>query len=119
MLFKKKPKEPRPTFTATVPYTEHFRGYKRIALANYRDAEAERGTAIVMAAGEIREITFKEYIFPDTNPLMRVYADGNKIGTIWSNSHREEYKKIKSGRCTAASFTYNELGNWFLFLRFK
>lgn len=121
MLFRKKKKntEPDPTFTLSVPHSDHFKGYKRIMLSTYQDAEVDAGLEAVKAADTIREITFKEYVFPDTSPLIRVYADGNKIGTIWSTSRPEYYKKIKQGLCEKASVTYNDLGNVFLFVKFK
>ena len=119
MLFRKKKKEPEPTFVLTVPHSDHFKGYKKITLTTYDDAEVDKGLEAVKAADEIREVTFKEYIFPDTSPLLRVYADGNKIGTIWSTSRPEYYKKIRNGLCEKASVAYNDLGNVFLFVKLK
>lgn len=119
MLFKRKSKkkEPEPTFVLSVPHSDHFKGYKRIKLSTYQDAEVDKGLEAVKAADAIREVTFQEYKFPDTSPLIRVYADGHKIGTIWSTSNPELYKAIKSGRCTKASVAYNDLGNVFLFVK--
>jgi len=119
MLFKRKQKkkEPKPTFVLGVPHSDHFKGYKRIKLATYQDAEVDKGIEAVKAADEIREVTFKEYKFPDTSPLIRVYADGHKIGTIWSTSWTDLYKAIKSGRCTKASVAFNDLGDVFLFVK--
>lgn len=121
MLFKRKPKnkEPEPTLVLSVPHSDHFRGYKRIGLDAYQDAEADKGIEAVKAADTISEVTFKEYIFPDTPPLLRVYADGHKIGTIWSTSRKEYYKAIKGGRCEKASVAFNDLGNVFLFVKLK
>lgn len=114
-----KKKEIKPTFTLSVPYSEHFKGYKRIKLDAYQDAEADKGIEAVKAADTIQEITFKEYIFPDTSPLLRVYADGHKLGTIWSTSFPEQYGMIKRGRCEKASVGFNDLGNVFLFVKFN
>ena len=121
MLFKRKnkSKEPEPTFILSIPYSEHFRGYKRLTLDVHRDAEADKGIEAVKAADAVQAITFKEYIFPETSPLLRVYADGHKLGTIWSTSHKEYYKAIKDGRCEKASVAFNELGNVFLFVKIK
>ena len=121
MLFKRKPKnkEPEPTLVLSVPYSDHFRGYKRLGLDAYKDVEADKGIEAVKAADTISEITFKEYIFPDTAPLLRVYADGHKLGTIWSTSRAEYYKAIKDGRCEKASVAFNDLGNVFLFIKIK
>ena len=122
MLFgkkKKKKKEPEPTFVLSVPHSDHFKGYKRIKLSTYQDAEVDKGLEAVKAADTIREVTFKEYKFPDTSPLIRVFADGHKIGTIWSTSNPEYYKKIKQGLCEKASVAYNELDDIFLFVKFK
>lgn len=116
---KKKKSDPAPTFVLSVPYSEHFRGYKRISLDAYQDPEADKGIEAVKAADTINEVTFKEYLFPDTSPLLRVYADGHKLGTIWSSSHKEYYKAIKDGRCEKASVAFNDLGNVFLFVKLK
>lgn len=117
--FKKKKEEPAPTFVTSVPYSEHFRGYKRLKLATYQDKEADKGIEAFKAAATIKEITFKEYLFPDTTPLLRVYGDGHKLGTIWKNSWEEYYKAIKSGKCEKASVAFSELGDVFLFVKLK
>ena len=114
---KKKKSEPAPVFETSVPYSNHFRGYKRIGLDAYQDEEADKGIEAVKAADTISEITFKEYIYPDTTPLLRVYANGHKLGTIWSSSRKEYYEAIKDGRCEKASVAFNDLGNVFLFIK--
>jgi hypothetical protein len=112
-------KEPAPTFELSVPYSDHFRGYKRIKLATYKDQEADKGIEWFKAAAEVHQITFKEYIFPDTNPLLRVYGDGHKIGIIWSDSWPDLYEKIKIGSAKKASVGFTELGDVFLFIKFE
>lgn len=116
---KRKKEEPAPTFVTSVPYSEHFRGYKRLKLATYQDKEADKGIEAFKAADAIKKITFQEYLFPDTTPLLRVYGDGHKLGTIWKSSREEYYKAIKSGKCEKASVAFSELGDVFLFLKLK
>jgi hypothetical protein len=116
-------KEPAPTFELSVPYSDHFKGYKRIKLAVYRDPEADKGIDWFRAADKVDQITFKEYIFPDTNPLLRVYGDGLKIGTIWSNSRPEEYKLIKAGHAKKASVGFvaleDQVFDGYLYVKFE
>lgn len=116
---KKKPAEPAPTFVTSVPYSEHFRGYKRIGLDAHNDKEADKGIEAFKAADTIKEITFKEYLFPDTTPLLRVYGDGHKLGTIWKSSWEDYYKAIKNGKCEKASVAFNDLDEVFLFIKLK
>jgi hypothetical protein len=123
MLFGKKrkqaAKEPEPTFVFTVPYSDHFRGYKQVGLSTYGDKEVEANLEVLKNVDSFSEITFKEYRFPNTNPLLRVYADGNKIGTIWSNSVPEYYKLILNRRVEKASFATDGLGNAVIFIKIK
>lgn len=122
MLFKKKKKsttEPLPAFVFSVPYSDHFKGYTRIRLDNYGDPEASKGLKAVRAAKTINHVTFEEYIFPGVSPLIRVFADGHKLGTIWITSKPEQYEKIKQGLCVKASIGFNDLDNVFLFVKFK
>ncbi len=121
-LFKKKktaPQEPEPTFVISVPYSAHFKGFKRIQLDSYNDAEAEAGLQAAKAAASVDKIVFKEYRFPGVTPLIRVFADNYKLGTIWRSSHQEYYDLIKKKKCTKATFGYNELGNVFVFIKFE
>ena len=104
------------SFTLTVPHTKNFRGFKRIKLATYNDPYAEAGIKFVKGS-DIKEVSFEEYIYEDTSPLMRVYADGNQIGTIWSNSWAEYYGKIKSGQCSKASVKFEDSGDVMLFVK--
>lgn len=122
MLFKRKkaaPKEVQPSYIFSIPYTEHFKGYKRIKLDTFNDIDADKGLAAMKVADSVNQIIFKEYLFPGVSPLMRVYADNFKLGTIWSTSRPEQYELIKQGRCEKASVGYNDLGNVFLFVKFK
>lgn len=122
MLFKKKkaaPEEPVPTFVLSVPFTEHFKGFKRIPLDVYGDPEVDKGLAAYRAASNIEHIIFKEYKFANVSPLIRVYADNYKLGTLWSNRRPEQYELIRQGRCEKATVGYNDLDNVFLFVKFK
>lgn len=121
MFFKKKatPKALEPTFVLAVPFTEHFKGFKRIPLDVYGDPEVDKGLAAYRAADKIEHIIFKEYQYPNVSPLIRVYADNYKLGTIWSTSRPEQYEMIKQGRCVKATVGYNDLDNVFLFVKFK
>ena len=117
---KKKQKQTvKPSFACSVPYSNHFKGYKRIKLDAYQDPAADAGIQAFKNAEDAKEVTFEEYLFPDTSPLLRVFVDGNKLGTIWSTSYPEHYKKIRSGKCVKASAGYNDLGNIFLFVKFN
>lgn len=124
MLFNRKkkhaaPKEPAPTFVFTVPYSDHFRGYKRVGLDTYGDKEVEKNLQVLKDVDGFSEITFREYKFPNTNPLLRVYVDGNKIGTIWSTSKPEYYKLILKRQIERASFATDGIGNAVIFIKIK
>lgn len=116
---KKKKEEPAPNFVTSVPYSDHYRGYKRLKLATYQDKEADKGIEAFKAADAIKEITFQEYLFPDTTPLLRVYGDGHKLGTIWKSSWEDYYKAIKNEKCEKASVAFNDLNEVFLFIKLK
>jgi hypothetical protein len=111
-----KPAPAQPTFALTVPHTKNYRGFKRLNLATYKGPYAEAGIRFVKGS-DIREISFEEYIYPDTPPLMRVYADGNQIGTIWSASWSDYYDAIRRGRCTKASVSFTDSGDVMLFIK--
>ena len=116
---KKKKQADRPVFSCSVPYSEHFKGYKRITISKYSDPIAEAGLKRFKAAPDAKIVTFEEYLYPDTSPLMRVIIDGNRVGTIWSTSYEDYYKKIRSGKCVRASVGYNDWDNVFLFVKFS
>lgn len=119
ILFKKKknPKEPEPTFTHSVPYSENFKGFKRVRLDSYQDVEADKGIQATKTADTIDMIMFKEYRFPGVNPLIRVYADENKLGTLWSSSHPAEYKAVLQRKVKCASVGFNGTNDAFLFIK--
>ena len=122
MLFGKKKKKqtaPKSTFELTVPYSDHFRGYKRVGLDTFGDKEVEKNLGVLKDVDSFSEITFREYKFPNANPLLRVYVDGNKIGTIWSNSKPEYYKLILKRQIERASFATDGLGNAVVFIKVK
>lgn len=124
MFFKKKkavsaPKEPQPTIILSVPYSEHFRGFKRMQLSTVDDKEAEKGIKATQAAEIVDRIKFVEYKFPDTPPLMRVYADDNKLGTMWSTVYTEYYEAVRNGHCKKASFAFSQSDDVYLYLKFE
>lgn len=106
MLFGKKKKKEAPSCTVSVPYSQTFKGYKRLKLKTYNDPAVDLG--VIRAMPDPSEIVFQEYLFPDTSPLLRVYADGVKLGTLWKNElNAEYYDLIRSGKCAAASLGTN------------
>lgn len=127
MLFMKKKKKPAPKpsrakngpeLIISVPYSEHFNGFKRAKLDSYNDKEAERGIKAVQAAETIDRITFELYRpGGGVNPLLRVYADGHKIGTLWSSSRREQFDAILAGKVEKAHVGFNATDS-FVFLKY-
>ena len=110
-LFKKKPKfEPG----LTVPHTDTFKGYKRIKLATYKDKNAHAGIRDLGSA-PISYVGFQIYEDPQ-NKCVNVYADGNRIGTIWKHSWENYYKAIKSGKVSAAHVMINDPDEVYLFI---
>jgi hypothetical protein len=115
LFFKKKTKEPAPTFSCSVPYSETFKGFKRIKLDTFDDRYTDLDK--IKAAPTVDQVRFEEYIYKGTPPLIRVYADQYRLGTLWSSAHSDYYKKIKQGKCTNASFGFTELGDVYLFIK--
>ena len=85
MLFGRKNKkaqgDPAPSFTISIPYSKNFRGFKRMKLTTYQDPLVDMDA--IRNAPDPKEVLFEEYLYPDTPPLMRVSADGMRLGTIW------------------------------------
>lgn len=130
MLFGKKKKkkskpvkkEIAPIIELSVPYSEHFKGYKRIKLTTYKDEEALRGSRSFRATGKATRIRFAAYEFPDENTLIRVYADGVKIGTIWKYYVPEIYDLIVNAKCEKASVLVTDDtddSETYLYLKFR
>lgn len=94
-LFKKKPK-----MDFTVPHTDGFKGYKRIKLATYHDKYAHAGIK-ALGSSPISYVAF-QLADADGSKCVNVFADGNRIGTIWKRSWDEYYKMISSGKVQAA-----------------
>ncbi len=94
-LFKKKPE-----MDVIVPHTDNYKGFDRIKLATYRDEYAHKG---IKALGnkQIRTVGFQMIKHPGTYGI-NVYANDNRIGTIWSDSWKDYYKQIKAGKVRAA-----------------
>ena len=110
-LFKKKPKfEP----DLTVPHTDTFKGYKRIKLATYKDKYAYAGIRDLGSAS----ISYVSFAFGDADgsPLINVYADRHRIGTIWKHSWADYFKAIKSGKVSAAHVMINDPDEVYLFI---
>ena len=109
MLFNIKKKKAQsdlaPSFTISIPYSKNFRGFKRMKLTTYQDPLVDLDA--IKSASDPDAILFEEYLYPDTPPLMRVSADGMRLGTIWSSSWTEYYDLIRSGKCTAVSLGTN------------
>ena len=108
MLFGKKKKKtgPVPSCTIPVPYSKTYKGYKRIRITKTSDPLVDIG--VIRAMPDPSEIIFQEYLFPDTSPLLRVTANGVRLGTFWKNElDAEYYDLVRSGKCTAVSLGTN------------
>ena len=108
MLFGKKKKKtgPAPSCTISVPYSKTNKGYKRIRITKTSDPLVD--IDVIRAMPDPDEIIFQEYLFPGTSPLLRVSADGVRLGTFWKNElDAEYYDMIRSGKCTAVSLGTN------------
>ena len=94
-LFKKKPET-----DFTVPHTDNYKGFDRIKLATYRDEYAHAGIK-KLGAKQIRTVGFQLIKHPGTYGI-NVYANDNRVGTIWRDSWANYYKAIKAGKVRAA-----------------
>ena len=94
-LFKKKPE-----MDFIVPHTDNYKGFNRIKLATYRDEHAHAGIR-KLGAKPISTVGFQVIKHPGTYGI-NVYANGNRIGTIWRDSWADYYKVIKAGKVSAA-----------------
>ena len=94
-LFKKKPQ-----MDFAVPHADGFKGFKRIKLATYKDEYAYKGIK-KLGTKPITNVGFQ--LFKHDNAIgINVYANDNKIGTIWRDSWTDYYKAIKAGKVRAA-----------------
>ena len=94
-LFKKKPE-----MDFIVPHTDSFKDFNRIKLATYRDEYAYAGIR-KLGTKQIRTVGFQLIKHPGTYGF-NVYANDNRIGTIWRDSWTDYYKAIKAGKVCAA-----------------
>ena len=94
-LFKKKPE-----MDFIVPHADNYKGFRRIKLATYRDEYAYAGIR-KLGAKPISAVGFELIKHPDTYGI-NVYANDNRIGTIWRDSWADYYKTIKAGKVSAA-----------------
>ena len=94
-LFKKKPE-----MDFIVPHANSFKDFNRIKLATYRDEYAHAGIR-KLGTKQIRTVGFQTIKHPGTYGI-NVYANDNRIGTIWRDSWADYYKAIKAGKVYAA-----------------
>ena len=94
-LFKKKPE-----MDFIVPHADSFKNFNRIKLATYRDEYAYAGIR-KLGTKQIRTVGF-QLIKVNGSPAVNVYANDNRIGTIWRDSWADYYKAIKAGKVCAA-----------------
>ena len=117
MLFgkKKKKTDPAPNCTISVPYSKTNKGYKRIRITKTSDPLVD--IDVIRAMPDPDAILFEEYLFPGTSPLLRVTANGVRLGTFWKNElDAEYYDLIRSGKCTAVSLGTNA-ADVFIFIK--
>ena len=108
MLFgkKKKKTDPAPSCRVSVPYSKTNKGYKRIRITKTSDPLVDLDT--IRAMPDPDAILFEEYLYPGASPLLRVSANGVRLGTFWKNElDAEYYDLIRSGKCTAVSLGTN------------
>lgn len=103
-LFKNKSTNPAALWTYSVPYSDHFRGYKRIKLATYNDPVAQAGLKKISKMSSINEIRFEG--IPDNG--INVYVDGFRAGTIWKHSWEDYFKVIKSAKVEKAHINVDD-----------
>lgn len=115
MLFGRKKKKDAPALTISVPYSASYKGYKKLKLKTYSDPQVDLDE--IRAMPDPDAIIFEEHLFPGASPLLRVYANGVKLGTLWKNELNAEYfDHILNGRCTRVSLGTNAT-NVFIFLK--
>lgn len=106
MLFGKKKKKETPSCTISVPYSQTFKGYKRLKLSTYNDPLVDLD--VIRAMPDPGAIIFEEYLYPGASPLLRVSADGVRLGTLWKNDlNAEYYEQILKGKCSRVSLGLN------------
>ena len=110
-LFKKK--QIAPAWSYTVPYSNNFRGFKRLKLATYKDEYAQAGLLSLQDLPSYDRVTFTK--IPDYDGI-NVSVDGHKVGTIWKHSWTEYYDAIISEKVEKAHLKIDE--NAYLFIKF-
>jgi len=116
MLFKRKKKTDatlKPDLIFSVPYSESFRGFKRIKLDS-QDQYADAGIKIVKSLPTVDRISFEFYTFGEYQ-MIRVLADGNRLGTIWKSN--DWYETIRSGKVEQASIVFSQLDDVYLMVK--
>ena len=89
-----------------MPYSTGSKGFKKIRITKYADPLVDLDT--IRAMPDPDAILFEEYLYPGTSPLLRVTANGVRLGTFWRNElDAEYYDLIRSGKCTAVSLGTN------------
>ncbi len=110
-LFKKKSSDPEALWTYSVPYSDNFRGYKRIKLATYNDPVAQAGLKKISQLATISQIRF------DGIPNgINVYVDDFRAGSIWKDSWEDYYKVIKSVKVEKAHIKVDDEA--YLYIKF-
>ena len=94
-LFKK-----RPQLDFVVAHADNADGYARLKLATYRDELAHQG---IRSLGKkpVKSVGFQIIKERSVNGI-NVYANDNRIGTIWRDSWTDYFKAIKTGKVRAA-----------------
>ena len=118
MLFKRKKKTdatPKPDLILSVPYSESFRGFKRIKLDS-QDQYADAGIKMFKSLPTVDRISFEFYTFGEYQ-MIRVLADGNRLGTIWKSN--DWYETIKSGKVERASIVFSQLDDVYLMVKLR
>lgn len=106
-LFSKKPS----VWSFSLPQSEEFEPSKRIKVTTYQDKEAEAGIKKVLKRSTIKEIRFDA--IPD-HAGMKVFADGNKVGTLWRDYYQGLYDRIKKEKISRARLVID--GDVYLFI---
>ncbi len=110
-LFKKKT-----PMDFIVPHPDSFKGFKRLKLATYRDETAHSG---IKRLGQkpISSVGFQ--MFSKSGAVgINVYANDNRIGTIWKDSWTDYYKVIKAGKVFAAHVDIADPDEVYLYIAF-
>ena len=110
-LFKKK--QSVSAWSYTVPYSNNFRGYKRLKLDTYKDVDSETGLKALQDRSSYDHVSFAKV--PNYDGI-NVFIDDHKAGTIWRDSWTEYYDAIFSEKVEKAHLKIE--GNAYLYIKF-